>query len=219
MNRADAIQKIKSTFAAYRAVAKKDSKLMSALSAGKLYELYVLSELLRDLTTRGMRVAFQGTSLKFKAAPGHVDPADPHFVVLAPDGTHFFIFVDIEFLTLGRHRAMASDLSDRHELDIVVIRNSHIPVPTFSDIALAVECKCVAKFSKRIIKETLGVRRELSVLAGPAPSMLTTARASRSVYVNASPPSEFWLAYIDAAGNNYSRSPSAFSIELRHIEP
>ena len=36
--------------------------------------------------------------------------------------------------------------------------------PLYDQIYLAVECKCVAKFKKKVVKEALGIRRELSYL-------------------------------------------------------
>lgn len=87
-----------------------------------------------------------------------------------------WLFVDIEFSTLGSGKAGSSDLSGTHELDIVVV-TALTATPAHSDIALAVECKFVATFEKKIIKEALGVRRELSYLVNEHFTVLSCAGA------------------------------------------
>ena len=195
-----------------------DQFLVSALNDGKLYELYVLSELLLDLQVRGFLLHFSGQTLRFKQAPGTLKTSDPHFRVVAPDQTRLWIFVDIEFHTLGRLISNTTDLSDRHELDIVLVdATRHYPLP--KDILLAVECKSAANFRKSIVKEVLGIRRELSLLRDPVPSTLTKLGGAPPFSVPACPASEFWLAFIDGRGKNYRQSPAAFGITFKHIPP
>jgi hypothetical protein len=217
MDKATAIAEIEAIFGSYTSVMPSDSAHLNALNNGKLYELYVLSELIQELDGRGFRIFFHGANLEFKGAAGMIKMADPHFRVRAPSGNDFWIFVDIEFLTLGSASVPVGDYSGFHELDIVVV-SATPPHPKHDDIALAIECKCVATFEKKLIKEALGIRRELSFLRSPQPSTLTLAGGA-SVMVAAKPPSEFWLAFIDPAGNQYQDSPGAFGIRLVHIEP
>ena len=91
--------------------------------------------------------------------------------------------------------------------------------PSHQDIALGVECKAVANFSKGLLKEALGVRRELGILTSDTASILSSAGGIPFVKVPMDPPSEYWLAFTDSKGTNYSQSPSTFGVELRHIEP
>jgi hypothetical protein len=218
MDRAQAIADVESVFASYMAVAPTDQQLLAALNDGKLYELYVLSELLENLRNRGFTISFVGSSLAFKAAPGKIKLSDPHFVIVSPMQDKFWVFVDIEFITLGTLHGPVTDLSSHHEIDIVVV-DAIVPNPLFDQIALGVECKCHAKFGKNLIKEALGIRRELSLLHPPLWSRLTQSGSVPPVYVPADPCSEFWLAFIDPGGQHYGESPAAFGIELRHIEP
>lgn len=218
MDKSRAINAITSIFQRYRSLTPTDQGFMSTLGQGKLYEMYVLSELLIDLRRRGFFLRFSGQTLKFKQAAGKIKLADPHFRLTAPNQTDLRLFVDIEFLTLGKLLSNTSDLSDRHELDIALV-DATPDYPSPHNILLAVECKSTANFGKSILKEALGIRRELSLLQPNVPSRLTRLGGSRSVSVPAVPASEFWLAYVDAAGTNYSQSPSAFGIDFRHFQP
>lgn len=218
MDRAQAISDVEAVFSSYHAVKSSDQQLLTGLSDGKLYEFYVLSELLHDLRHRGFAISFVGSSLAFKAAPGKIKLTDPHFVLTSPMGSRFWVFVDIEFATLGANQTAVADYSGHHELDIVVV-DTISANPTYGEIALAVECKCHAKFGKQLIKEALGIRRELSLLHPAQWSRLTQTGATPPVRVEADPPSEFWLAFIDPGGVQYRQSPAAFGIDLRHIEP
>lgn len=218
MNRTQAINAITSIFGRYHRLSPTDRAFLSALDQGKLYELYVLSELLIDLKRRGFLLHFPEQSLKFKQGAGKIKVTDPHFRVFAPNRRRFWLFVDIEFYTLGKLLSNAGDLSDRHELDIVLVDGTpDYPHPW--NILLAVECKSTASFQKSIVKEALGVRRELSVLAPRVYSRLTHAGGRHPVSVPADPPSEFWLAYVHDAGTNYRQSPAAFGIEFKHLQP
>lgn len=220
MDKDEAIAKIEDLFSAYATLEAADSAHLHGLDKGKLYELYVLSELVHDLELRGCTMEFRGSNIVFKAAPGKIKSSDPHFVVTAPDGTRSRLFVDIEFETLGaNHRqpqgAGGPDLSSRHELDLVVV-DTHSAYPGFDEVLLGVECKSQASFGKDIVKEVLGIRRELSYLAPLQPSRLSKAGAW-PVCVPAEPASEFWLAYDDPKGDDYSASPAAFGIDFRHV--
>jgi hypothetical protein len=67
------------------------------------------------------------------------------------------------------------------------------------------------------LKEVLGVRRELSFLKGQKQSLLTLCGGIPSVSVPADPPSEYWLSYIDPAGNSYKESPQAFGVDFKFM--
>jgi hypothetical protein len=216
MDRTQAIADIGAVFGAYKSLMPSDTQLLQALKGGKLYELYVLSEVIDELAGRGFRISFIGSTLQFKAGPGQIKLSDPHYHVRTPQGRDLWAFVDIEFRTLGSSRVPVSDNSGLHELNIVVVRATP-PYPDHTDILFAVECKS-GKFGKKIIKESLGVRRELSYFDLPQPSMLTHFGGS-ATEVRANPASEFWLAHLDPVGSHYDESPLAFGIELKHFEP
>ena len=80
-------------------------------------------------------------------------------------------------------------------------------------------------FDKGIVKQVLGIRRELSYLSDSTVSNLEDFFGSvmhvwpSSPIVRADPPSLYWVAYIDPKGDDYRTSPGAFSIEFKHWQP
>ena len=220
MERKEAEKEIQEIFEEFKTITDIDKELLSGLSQGKLYELYVLASLLTDLKGRGFAIVLTKNTLKFKGAPGHIHLSDPHFVVTAPDGTRLRLFVNIEFQTQGvlRSRSPGTDRSAYHELDIVLVDGSATGYPLYDEIYLAIECKS-GKFGKNFLREVLGVRRELSLYVDEQESRLTGIGGSPAVWVRAEPASEYWLAFIDDDGRHYRESPAEFGIDLRHIEP
>lgn len=224
MNRAQATQQIQQIFANYNKLQPADSALLQQLNDGKLYELFVLSHVVENLVQRGYHLNFKPnaqhpSALQFKASPGALKSSDSHFEVTSPRGDRYWLFVDIEFDTLGHAKNGAYDRSRRHEIDIVVcsIDAGH---PRHDQIALGVECKAWTNFTKGLVKEALGVRREMCFLDSPQPSTLSAdPNLKLQVTVPADPPSEFWLAFIDQSGTNYSQSPAVYGIELKHLQP
>src|SRR5580698_6136892 len=124
MNRTQAIAEIQKIFGSYKALTPADRRLLKDLRnrKGKLYELFVLAQLVVNLRTRGFQIFFKGTSLKFKASPGAIKTSDPHFVVRKPNSKtdDFYIFVDIEVETIGHGIVGNPDRSRYHEVDIIV---------------------------------------------------------------------------------------------------
>jgi hypothetical protein len=189
---------------------------LSNLVPGKLYELYALARLLIELRKRGWHVTFRGKQIEMPAGPGIIDPTRPHFELRqhSRGPVVFEIYTDIEVLTLGAHVTAVKDLSAYHEIDIVVVPKGTTGRPKVNAIALGIECKATANFDKAFVREVLGRRRELSFLTESLPCML-----DGQVQVNANPPSEYWLVYIDPSGDNYRESPAAFSVMLKHWQP
>jgi len=221
MKEAVARKQIENIFKKYNHLPKGGGGQLAGITGGKLYELYVLSHVVERLHKWGFSLKFIGNTLKFKASPGKIKLSDPHFEITPPHPNSqksLWLFVDIEFETLGTPRVKAKDKSRHHEIDIVVVDVDH-GNPSFKNIFLGVECKAVAKFRKGILKEVLGIRRELSLLSDPARSLLSALTTTHLKAVPADPPSEYWLAHIDAAGDGYDDSPEAFGIDFIHLEP
>lgn len=224
MNRAQAEQRIQQIFGNYTNLQPADNALLQQLNDGKLYELFVLSHVVENLVQRGYQLNFRPNAqhpsvLQFKAAPGALKSSDSHFEVISPGGELYWLFVDIEFDTLGHAENSANDRSRRHEIDIMVC-SVNVGHPRHDQIALGVECKAWANFTKGLVKEALGVRRELCFLQSERDSMLSAdPGVLQKVTVPAEPPSEFWLAFIDQGGTNYSQSPAVYGIELKHLQP
>lgn len=221
MDKSSAQKTILSIFGAYKAVRPADRRLIRALTDGKLYELYVLSRVLQELRRRGFQIRFVGKDLRFKASPGLIWPSDPHFELYVPGSSEpiFKLYTDIEFETLGSTHQSPGDESCYHEIDIVVVDAEATDRPSHEQIALGVECKATANFTKSIVREALGLRRELSYLQQPQPSRLSQAGVGPTTMVPAQPASEYWLAFVDPKGLNYAASPAAFGIKYQHWEP
>lgn len=221
MNKARARRAIESILAALHTFTCQDKLYLRTLPQGKLYELYVLADLLRHLRGRGFNIRCAGASIHFKQAPGRLYMNDTHFVVESPQRLQAQLFVDVEFETLGISMAAQRDLSSLHELDLVLVSDpTDGGNPTYDQVLLAVECKSNAVLRKSSVREALGLRRELSYLAPTTVSRLSRlSGCSMPVAVPADPASEFWLAFTDPRGMKYRQSPAAFGIDLRHAQP
>ena len=211
----DAKREISEFFRSYGVQAR---HAMRNSSKGKIYELFCLSRTLDRLKSEyNLQVVFKGTTVDFRSSPGKIDRSRSYFVLHAPR-MRFELHTDIEFLTLGSRQSASYDRSRYHEVDIAVVDCRAHGRPEFDALAVAVECKAHANFTKGIVKQVLGVRREMSLFVPGRPTIL--AMASNSLReVEACPPSEYWLAYTDPAGCNYRQSPATFGIEFLYWCP
>jgi hypothetical protein len=189
------------------------------LSRGKLYELFVLGKTLEELTARGFSISLQGAVLDLKQGPGAIQPNEAHFVA-TKGAAQFKVYTDIEVTTIGAEISCTNGLCSYHEIDIIVVDAAAAGRPSYLDLALGVECKSNGKFKKGILKEVLGVKREISFFRGnPQPSKLASATGASLPEVNSEPALEFWLAHADPAGSNYASSPGVFGIEFKNWQP
>lgn len=219
MNRSQALTTIQSIFGTYTTLTGGEQAWLRNLKSGKLYELYCLSKVIEDLSrTYGFRVLFRGASIRFKLSPGKIHSGDPHFE-LSYGGNDYCLYTDVEFATLGAGQGGAGDLSDHHELDLILVEVGVAGQPTYDDIVLGVECKSHANFNKAIVKEVLGIRREMCLYNRRCGNSKLSAAAGRVRTINADPGSEYWLAFVDRNGMNYASSPSVFSIDFKHWQP
>ena len=184
------------------------------LGTGKLYELYVLSRVLAELKNDGYKFQLSGPVITFKTSGGPIKSGDFHIDLYRRGQLVGQLYTDVEVFTLGWARGQVSDLSQYHEIDIVIVEPMTIGHPRPENILLGIECKATATFIKSHILEALGRRRELSYLVTPQPSRIFSSK-----YISATPASEYWLAFIDPAGSNYTHSPAEFSVELKHWQP
>lgn len=124
LSQAKAKAAIKGILKTVTGVTKSAMKPIGRLEGGKLYELFVLSQLLKDLRKRGFRPKFVGDKIKFKASPGEIHLTDPHFELRRdPSGpAEFRLFTDIQVRTLGASALpTVVDYSGYHEIDLVVL--------------------------------------------------------------------------------------------------
>ena len=224
MNLAQAEKEIRDFFQKY---GRRVGKSYNKLKKGKIYELYCLSHVIGRLKNEyGYRISIHthSQSIDFKASPGKIDKNRSYFVARALYDI-FEIHTDIEIMTFGtinkslKYSRISQDLSAYHEIDIVVVKRDASERPQYDELVLGVECKSNAHFRKSILKQVLGIRRELSLLAPKSPSLLAAAVGRSSPKIPADPSSEYWLAYADPKADHYKFSPSFFGIKFYHWCP
>jgi hypothetical protein len=226
MDKAAAEKAITGYFAKHSACMK---ATLTKSTGGKIYELFCLAKTLEWLrSTYGVSILLvKGTTVNFKASPGNIDRSRSYFVI-SKGHQHLELHTDIQVKTLGASLIKGwVGKSGYHEIDLVLI-DPGVPdgdMPQHDQVVLGVECKSHAKFDKGIVKQVLGIRRELSFLSGPTESILehffgpVMHIGGDSPIVNANPASLYWVTYVDPKGDDYKISPSSFSIEFKHWQP
>jgi len=204
-------------FAAYAPVVASRSLLEGKLTAGKLYEAWVLVHVLEKLKTdEGYTVRLvNGTEFSLKSSPGPINNAYSHFVATSPGGEHFDIWTDVEFTTLGFaiRGASVPEPGDFHELDIVMVPAGTVGKPRHDQVELAIECKNTT-FQKVIYRAALGVRRELSYFDHGIPTRFRNWPRAR---VSADPPSIFEVYSTDWRVLDYDVSGNAFGVGFNYL--
>lgn len=192
----------------------------ATLMGGKLYEAYVLALLIRELVrSEGLEVRLtSGTKVELKSSGGPINRKYPAFELYRGGMLVAELFTDVTFLTLSwRHRGCPTPLEkgDYHELDLVITDPglSTGDRPEADQVWLAVECKN-RDYEKSLLREILGVRRELSYLA---PATLTHFRVWPATSVPADPPSCVAVVCSDAGVASYSAPGGTFGIQFRHV--
>ncbi len=169
-----------------------------SLTDGKLYEAYILTVIAERLSEDEDfdLTLVNGNHLELKSKGGPINRSYPR-IELSRSGTcEAEIWTDVEFLTLsfdGSGRSTPSK-GDYHELDILVVDPGLTGRPRHSSIWLGVECKNTA-YDKSLLREVLGVRRELSLLQwdkqtrfGTWPRSLVNAKPASCLLVYSSTP-------------------------------
>ena len=199
---------------------------------GKVYELYCITRLLEWIQERyNVRISYVGdTKMKFKFGGGSVNRQDySYFEIYGIDSSEKIeLHTDIEVKTLGSHisennlgggRRTSQDLSFMHEIDIVLIKKDVKcnEMPNHDQVLLGIECKAYTNFRKGVIREVLGVRRELSYFdQGLIAELDEILKPSDPpIRVNSNPRSLYWLACTDYSSRNYENSPKEFGVEIK----
>jgi hypothetical protein len=103
-------------------------------------------------------------------------------------------------------------LGDYHEIDVAIVAPNVSGRPQPTEIFLAAECKNTG-YQKSLLREILGVRRELSLLDDPrATAFASWPRSS----VPASPPSCIVVYSTDAQVLKYAAPGAYFGIDFFH---
>ena len=185
-----------------------------AISEGKLYEAYVVARIVENLTVQnGYQLALVGgQKLYLKSAGGPINPAYPR-IQLNQNGTCVAeLWTDVEFLSLSCCLRNLGQITkgDYHELDVLVVEVGTTGRPRPESIWLGVECKNTG-YEKALLKQILGIRRELSLLRPPAPTRF--AKWPRTV-VPADPPSCLVVYSTDNSVTEYAAPGAVFGIDF-----
>ena len=184
-----------------------------SVSAGKLYEAHVLSLVVEKLVTReGYDLTLVGgTKIQLKSAPGPINRNYPRIELRRSGVCVAELWTDVEFLSMSHASRLSGTLTkgDYHELDLLIVERGQQGRPRHDTVWLGVECKNTG-YEKGLLKEILGIRRELSLLtAGKSTKFASWPRSS----VPADPPSCLIVYATDASVLDYARCVSR---TLRH---
>lgn len=193
------------------------SVLPPALTAGKLYEAWVVCRVLERLRIEeGYAIVLRrATRVTLKSAPGPINRTYPYFELTAAGSAGLELWTDVEFMALSHAQRGASGpplRGDYHELDVVVVEAGASGRPTHREILLGVEAKNTG-YSKDLLRGILGVRRELSLLA--APTMTRFRRWPRAI-VPADPASCLLVYATDPGVVRYAAPGAVFGIDFIH---
>ncbi len=187
------------------------------MTMGKLYEAYVLGVVAEALTKREQLTLtlVGGTSLVLKSALGPINQAYP-YIQARRNGQRFAdTWTDVEFIALSctlQHRTSNPTLGDYHELDILLVKPGTTGRPTPTEILAGVECKNTG-YTKGLLKEILGIRRELSLLQDAKPTHFTTWPRNR---VPADPPVCLLVYSTAPSVARYAAPGATFGIDFFH---
>jgi hypothetical protein len=186
----------------------------SAVTEGKLYEAFVLARIVENLSIRnGYELTLVGgDKIHLKSAPGPINLGYPRIQLKAAGTCVAELWTDIEFLALSCCLRNSGPLTrgDYHELDILVVEAGTTGRPTPEAIWLGVECKHTG-YEKSLLKQILGVRRELSFLQQPIATRFP--RWPRTM-VRANPPSCLVVYSTDPSVTQYAAPGDLFGIDF-----
>ncbi len=189
--------------------------LSSNAAAGKLYEAFVLAKIAERLVTdEGMHLTLvNSNNIALKSAPGRINRRYPRIDAARQGQTVAELWTDVEFLSLsycGRGMFTPPTPGDYHELDILMVEPELSDRPCHDQIQLGVECKS-SGYGKKLLKEILGIRRELSLLV---PDQTTRFSSWPRSAVPADPPSCLLVFSADPTVTRYSDPGQTFGIDF-----
>lgn len=188
----------------------------SSLTSGKLYEAYALSLITLHLyIEEGFELTLKNDNyISLKSSPGPINPAYPHIAASKNGRLVAELWTDIEFLSFSYSASSAStpNKGHYHELDVVMVDAGALGRPTHDQIWLAAECKFTS-YKKGLLKEILGVRREMGLLAG---SQRTKFKKWPATHVNSDPASCLLVYSSDERVLEYSDPGDVFGINFYH---
>jgi len=190
---------------------------------GKLYEAYILSIIARELTLKeGCKLKLvRGKNITFKSSGGPINQSYPYIQVWKYNQHFANIWTDIECLSLSHYivnspspPSATMERGEYHELDIILVPPNIKGMPRHIDIYLAVECKDT-HYEKHLLREILGVRRELSFLTDLQNTCFSKWPCNT---VAADPPSCILVYSTDSNVKYYSNPGKIYGIQF-YYEP
>ena len=218
MNRRAVKQKIEALLRRYAWATSQSaysSVVPPSMTPGKLYEAHVVSRVIEELVVQeGYQVVLKNSAfLPLKSGTGPINQSYAYFELRRGSSLQAEIWTDVDFISLScaaRGNASSPAYGDYHELDILVTTPGLSGRPLFSDIWLGVECKKTG-YTKKLLKEILGIRREMSLLASS-----NTTRFSKwpRSSVPTDPPSCLMVYTTDRAVSGYSGPGQVFGVDF-----
>ena len=219
MTREEAIARIETAFRRFTDASDGSeyaTLIPSAVAAGKMYEAFVLAKIAEQLATREdmeLRLV-NGNNIALKSAPGPINRRFPRIDAKRNGTTVAELWTDVEFLSWSywmRATGEAPTRGEYHELDILMVDPGVLGRPSPDRIWLGVECKNTG-YGKNLLREILGIRRELSLLHG-AEKPTRFLRWPRS-HVAANPPSCLAVYCADRGVEDYAIPGETFGIDF-----
>jgi hypothetical protein len=199
------------------------ASLKATLFDGKLYELRVIAWLLGRLKHSGWTIRLiHGPHLQLKSKPGFIKRSDPYLLAThTQSGTQVEIWSNVQFIGIGFRRANRNPAiplePDYHELDIAVtFQNVPDGFLRAEHVLVAIECK--DRFLKKgMLREMLGLRRELSYLHSPSNPNQQIPLNGFTPITTQDPPSRLFLCTSSPPPNNYAKIAPAYAIHVEHV--
>ena len=223
MTREEAVARIETAFRSFtnaRDSSEYSTLLSPSVAAGKMYEAFVLAKVAEQLVKwEDMELTLSnGNKIALKSSPGPINRQFPRIDVKKTGTTVAELWTDVEFMSWSywwQAKTQPLTRGEYHELDIVMVDPGVVRRPSPDRIWLGIECKNTG-YGKSLLREILGIRRELSLLlkAG-APTRLS--RWPRS-HVTADPPSCLAVFCADSSVLEYSVPGETFGIDFFHEE-
>ncbi|MFL9959573.1 hypothetical protein PQR02_00155 [Paraburkholderia sediminicola] len=196
---------------------------------GKLFEFYAFLKLLERIRLTDPGCTFRAQRLVkgqyiYNGSPGLANPRRSHVCITLSDSTKMTVWQSVEFVGLGamEHASASTRNGDYHEADILIIEGPSPKKtqpkfrPTADDVVLLVECKFMPSVSKQVLRNMLGLRREMSFLHSEIDSPFSPAASGFKIKLpatrgtNDGQTSHLLLAYA---------FPSNSSIEMQWKRP
>lgn len=191
--------------------------LPTNLTSGKAYEAHVLSVVCEELKRKeGCSLILKnGSKVVLKTGGGGINRNYPWIEVRKNGNPIGEIFTDIYFTSMSYSIRGASGKptpGEYHELDIVMTMFGASGMPKHDEILIGVECKHT-EYKKSLLKEILGVRREMGFLSRAIPTIFSKWPLTS---VPSNPPSCLLVYCSSNKVSNYSKPGSTFGIEFFH---